>query len=142
LENEYSVTVLDNLSTGLRDNLPESDKTRFIIGDVRDFELVSAAIEGHEYVVHPAAQAFIPLSYELPLQIAETNAEEKEVTIDESRLRPNDLETLVTDNSRANKILGWRPETTFKEGIRRTIRWYIDNHKMWGYERHGWQWRY
>lgn len=74
LERGYEVTVLDNLSIGLRDNLPESDKMRVITGDVRDFELVSTVIHGHQYVMHLAAQAFIPLSYQLPLQICETNA--------------------------------------------------------------------
>lgn len=301
LEKGYEVTVLDNLSIGLRDNLPESENLRLITGDVRDFELVSTAIRGHNYVMHLAAQAFIPLSYELPLQVAEVNAigsinvfkaclnhgvnrlvhisssevygsarytpmdeqhplhpqstyavakatsdmwaqtffwehklpvvilrpfntfgpreslpyfipemirqclkegvihvgnletsrdftyvedtvgamvtaletediegeiinvgtsktlkmrsildltksetsaEGKEVVVDESRLRPNDVTTLMSETSKARKILGWEPKTAFDEGLRRTIDWYIDNGKMWGYEKHRWQWRY
>ena len=71
LGKKYGLTVLDNLSTGMRDNLPSSNRIRLVIGDVRGFELVSTAIKDHEYVFHLAAQAFIPLSYELPLQIAE-----------------------------------------------------------------------
>jgi dTDP-glucose 4,6-dehydratase len=77
LKREYEVTVLDNLSIGLRDNLPKSDdvaRVRMITGDVRDFELVSTVVPGHQCVMHLAAQAFIPLSYQLPLQICETNA--------------------------------------------------------------------
>ena len=27
--------------------------------------------------------------------------------------------------------LGWRPETTFNDGIRKTIRWYLDNEEWW-----------
>jgi len=72
----------------------------------------------------------------------ELGAEEKDAVIDKDRLRPKDVETLITDNSKARKILGWKPMTTFEDGIRRTIKWYIDNGKMWGYEKHGWLWRY
>jgi len=301
LDKGYEVTVLDDLSTGLRDNLPESSRLKLVIGDVRDFELVSTAIRGHQYVMHLAAQAFIPLCYQRPLEIAEVNsigsinvfkacldhaikrlvhisssevygsaqytpmdeqhplcpystysvakvaadmwaqtfywehklpvvilrpfntygpreslpyfipemirqclkesvihvgnletsrdftyvedavaamvsaletenvegeiinigsgetrkmkdilkliqqetgAEKKQVVLDKSRLRPRDLETLVTDNAKARKILGWAPRIGFEEGIRRTLKWYINHGQTWGYEKHGWKWRY
>jgi len=301
LEKNYKVTVLDNLSIGLRDNLPKSNQLRLVTGDVRDFELVSTVVRDHQFVMHLAAQAFIPLSYELPLQVAETNstgslnvfkaclnhnvkrivhisssevygsakytpmdeqhplcpqstyavakvaadmwaqtfhwehklpvvilrpfntfgpreslpyfipemirqcikkptihvgnletsrdftyvedttkamlnaletekiegeiinigtnkthkmkeildlikketnAEEKEIVKDKSRLRPSDVSILITDNRKARKILGWKPETNFLEGIQKTVQWYVDSGKLWGYEKHGWQWRY
>jgi len=301
LKRDYEVTILDNMSIGLRDNLPKSNGVRLVTGDVRDSELVSTAVQGHPYVMHLAAQAFIPLSYELPLQVAEANAigsinvfkaclnhsvkrlvhisssevygsakytpmneqhplcpqstyavakaaadmwaqtfhwehklpvviirpfntfgpyeslpyfipemirqclkdpeihvgnletrrdftyvedtteamilalemekiegeiinigtrktlemkqilqlikkeanaENKSVIMDESRLRPKDVDILITDNTKARKILGWKPSISFKEGIRKTINWYVDSGKMWGYEKHGWRWRY
>ncbi len=74
LQNEFQVTVFDDLSIGLRANLPKSKKLRFIKGDVRDFEAVSSAVHAHPYVIHLAAQAFVPLSYEMPRQVAEVNA--------------------------------------------------------------------
>lgn len=301
LEKGYEVTVQDNMSIGLRDNLPKDRKLKLITGDVRDFELVATVARAHPYVMHLAAQAFIPLSYQLPLQVAEVNAigsinvfkacldhgvkrlihissseiygsaehtpmdekhvlhphstyavakaaadmwaqtfywerklpvvilrpfntfgsreslpyfipemvrqcvkepeihvgnletqrdftyvddtveamvmaletdgiegeiinigtgktwkmrdilnlvkketdsEEKEVIVDEHRLRPKDVDILLSDNSKARKILGWRPTTEFKEGIKKTVDWYLNNSKMWGYEKHGWHWRY
>ena len=301
LKEQFEVTVFDDLSTGLRDNLPKNKKLRFIQGDVRDFKSVSSAVHKHPYVMHLAAQAFVPLSYQLPLQTAEVNAtgslnvfkacldhnvkrlihisssevygtaqytpmneqhplqphstyavakatadlwaqtlhwehklpvvilrpfntygpreslpyfipemirqclkqpkihvgnlktsrdftyvedtaeamtaalkteniegetinigtrktwkmkdvlnlikkqthtEEKEVVTDERRLRPNDVKTLITDNSKAKKLLGWKPKTTFQEGIKKTIQWYLKNGELWGYEKHGWPWRY
>lgn len=301
LSGGYEVTVLDNLSIGLRDNLPKNERLQLVTGDIRDFELVSSVIRGHRYVLHLAAQAFIPLSYELPLQVAEVNSvgsinifkaclnydvkrlvhisssevygsakytpmneqhplcpystyavakaaadmwaqtfywehklpvvilrpfntfgpreslpyfipemirqclkeplirvgnletsrdftyvedsvkamraaletekiegevmnlgtcqtwkmkeildlirketgnEGKDIEVDKRRLRPKDVTTLITDNSKARKILGWKPTVKFEDGIRRTIEWYANNRKMWGYERHGWQWRY
>jgi len=301
LKEEYEVTVLDNLSTGLRDNLPKTTQLKLVTGDVRNFELVSTIVRRHKNVMHLAAQAFIPLSYQQPLETSEVNAigsinifkaclnhavkklvhisssevygsakympmdeqhpvcpqstysvakaaadmwaqtlnwehklpvvilrpfntfgpreslpyfipemirqclkeqvirvgnletsrdftyvedtvnamiaaletqniegeiinvgtcktrkmkeildiikretevEEKDVVVDKSRLRPKDVETLITDNSKARKILGWTPTTEFEDGIRKTIKWYIDNSKTWGYEKRGWLWRY
>lgn len=69
----------------------------------------------------------------------ETNAQKKPVVPDKNRLRPRDVETLVTDNTKARKILNWKPTTTFEEGIKKTIKWYKDNNQTWGYEKHGWK---
>jgi nucleoside-diphosphate-sugar epimerase len=35
----------------------------------------------------------------------------------------------VADNSLAKKLLGWKPEVMFKEGLRRTIDWYVATRK-------------
>jgi len=301
LAREYDVTVLDNLSTGFRDNLPISDRLTLITGDVRDFEMVSTIVRGHKGVMHLAAQAFIPFSYEAPLQVAtvnamgsinlfkaclnhkveriihvsssevygsarhtpmdethplnpcstysvakaaadmwaqtfywehnlpvvilrpfntfgpretlpyfipemirqcikeptirvgnletrrdftyvddcvnamiaaletedgegqiinlgtsrtqkmrdildlikkEADAEDKDVVVDKERLRLRDVEVLVADSKKAKKVLDWNPGTSFEEGIRKTIEWYDDVGRMWGYEKRGWPWRY
>jgi len=301
LNANYHVTVLDDLSTGLKENLPKNNKLKLIEGDIRVSSIVSKIIRSHPYVIHLAAQAFIPFSYQMPLQVAEVNAigsinilkackdskvkrlvhisssevygsakyvpmdekhplqpystysvakvaadlwaqtfhwehklpvvilrpfntfgpreslpyfipemirqcikepiikvgnlktsrdftyiedttnamikaletpniegeiinigtskthkmkdiltlikketgaEKKQVVLDKNRLRPRDVETLVTDNTKARKILDWKPTITFEEGIRKTIKWYKDNSQTWGYEKHGWKWRY
>jgi len=301
LERGYTVTVFDNLSVGILENLPHSYNLRLITGDVRDFELLSTVIHDHTCVMHLAAQAFIPLSYELPLQVAEVNgigsinvfkaclnhgvrrvihvsssevygsaknepmneqhplcplstyavakaaadmwaqafywehklpivilrpfntygpreslpyfipemirqclketvirvgnletsrdftyvkdtvnamitalemeniegevinigtcktwkmkeilemikektgAEGKEVVVDESRLRHKDVTKLIADNAKTRKILGWKPEIKFEEGIERVIKWYENNKRKWAYEKHEWQWRF
>jgi len=72
----------------------------------------------------------------------ETNADEKEVVADKGRFRPKDLNVLITDNRKAMRLLKWTPTTSFEEGIRKTIRWYLENGQKWGYEEHGWNWRY
>ena len=35
------------------------------------------------------------------------------------------------DPAKIHKELGWLPETTFADGIRRTIQWYLDHRKWW-----------
>ena len=62
--------------------------------------------------------------------------------------RYSDLITYVTDRpghdlryaidpSKLRDELGWRPEETFDTGIRKTVRWYLDNEWWWGPIRRG-----
>lgn len=303
LSDGYFVTVFDNLSLGSIDNIPNDHKNlRLIAGDVRDYEMVSAVIRGHEYVIHMAAQAFIPMSYDLPVKCADVNAlgslnvfkaclnghdckriihisssevygpakympmdeehplnpkstyavsklaadlwaqtmefehklpvvilrpfnafgirdtlprfipemirqcikepvikvgdistsrdftyvedlsraivlaletediegdiinigtgkshtmsnvldmikniigsEKKETIQDTTRLRPHDVDVLISSTEKASKVLGWKNEINLNEGLKRTINWYMENGKTWNYEKRGWNWRY
>jgi len=54
LEQGWSVTVLDDLSTGRKENLPRG--ARFVRGDVRDVSTVARLVRGQDYVFHLAAQ--------------------------------------------------------------------------------------
>ena len=45
------------------------------------------------------------------------------ISSDASRLRPYDVGKLNCDNTKAQKILGWKPEIPLEEGLRRTIEW-------------------
>ena len=74
----YAVTVLDNLSTGSRDNLKAhlaNPNFRFIEGDIRDGAAVKRALSGAEAVVHEAAMISVPLSIEDPALAHEVNVE-------------------------------------------------------------------
>lgn len=72
-EKGYQVTVLDNLSTGLRESVPE--KARFIHGDVLDQELLEQILKENqiEAVVHFAAKLVVPESVENPGLYYENN---------------------------------------------------------------------
>lgn len=64
----YDVRILDNLSTGSRDNMIHlAGRVEFIHGDLRDPEIVAAAVEGIDVVFHQAALASVPRSIEHPL---------------------------------------------------------------------------
>ena len=74
LANGDEVRVLDNFSTGRRENLVGlEDKIELIEGDIRDYWTVVKAVEGIDYVLHQAALASVPRSVKNPLTSNEAN---------------------------------------------------------------------
>lgn len=47
------------------------------------------------------------------------------------RLGRSEVEELRVDYSRVNQISGWRPQYSWEDGIRATIKWYADNRQRW-----------
>ena len=45
--------------------------------------------------------------------------------------RPGHDARYAIDPSRIREELGWRPSVTLEEGMRRTVRWYLDNEAWW-----------
>src|SRR5262245_64585392 len=65
------VTVLDNLSVGGRDAVP--DGARFVHGDIRDQAAVSTALDAVDCVFHLAAQVTIRGSFDRFYDDLDTN---------------------------------------------------------------------
>jgi UDP-glucose 4-epimerase len=73
LERGHEVTVLDNLSSGYRQNLDLMPAARFVEGDVRDEQALDRAAEGAEAIFHLAASVGNTRSIEHPLLDSEIN---------------------------------------------------------------------
>lgn len=74
VENEESVKVLDNLSTGKIGNIKNLlDKIEFIEGDFTDLETAKKAVEGVDYVLHQGAIPSVPRSIHDPVNTNNTN---------------------------------------------------------------------
>ncbi len=74
LEQGEKVRVLDNFSTGKRENLEEiQEKIDLLEGDVCDSQAVERAVEGVDYVLHQAAIPSVPRSVENPFESHEAN---------------------------------------------------------------------
>jgi UDP-glucose 4-epimerase len=71
LEEGHEVTVLDNLSKGFRDLVPEG--ARFIEGDLADEESLPAWLKGHDAVIQMAAFIEVARSVQEPVLFAENN---------------------------------------------------------------------
>ncbi|MPZ07151.1 MAG: NAD-dependent epimerase/dehydratase family protein [Nitrososphaeraceae archaeon] len=59
--------------------------------------------------------------------IADIMSHEPSITIDASRIRPDDVETLICDYSKANRLLGWSPTVSLRHGLEVTIDWIRKN---------------
>jgi nucleoside-diphosphate-sugar epimerase len=64
---------------------------------------------------------------ELVRMIADILSRDYSITIDPSRIRPSDVETLISDYSKANRLLGWAPSISLREGLERTVEWIRKN---------------
>lgn len=80
------VRILDNFSTGKRENIGEVkgilqqeinsavfDKLEIIEGDVRSYHIVREAVEGSDFILHQAALPSVPRSVKDPLTTNEVN---------------------------------------------------------------------
>ena len=68
----HDVRILDNFSTGFRENLP--DGADVVEGDLTELDDVRAALKGIELVFHQAAIRSVPRSVDDPLASHEANA--------------------------------------------------------------------
>jgi UDP-glucose 4-epimerase len=70
-----TVTVLDDLSTGRRENLRAvRDRIRFIRGSVARLDVCRRAVQGVDYVLHHAALTSVPQSTRAPVSAHQINA--------------------------------------------------------------------
>lgn len=60
--------------------------------------------------------------------IAEIMGTDVEIETDEIRFRPekSEVERLWCDNAKIERITGFKPRTTLREGLRKTIEWFAD----------------
>lgn len=47
------------------------------------------------------------------------------------RLGKSEVEELRVDYSRLNKLTGWKPKYSWEEGLKETIKWYVENRDRW-----------
>lgn len=74
LKGGAEVVVLDNLSTGRRDNLANAgDRIHWIEGDIRDRETLDRAVAGCDTVFHQAAVVSVPKTVDDPVTSAQVN---------------------------------------------------------------------
>ena len=73
LADGHRVRILDNFSTGKRENIPDSAEVEVIEGDVGDYETVRRAMEQVDIVFHEAAIASVPETVGNPLASERVN---------------------------------------------------------------------
>jgi len=71
IEKGHEVSVIDNLSTGKRENL--NPRAKFFEEDLRNFERIRPIFDGVDFVFHEAALPRIPLSIQKPRESNDIN---------------------------------------------------------------------
>jgi nucleoside-diphosphate-sugar epimerase len=69
------VRILDNFSTGRRENLPANDACEVIDGDVADPAAAARAVAGCDFVLHQGAIPSVPRSIQEPLATHHANVD-------------------------------------------------------------------
>lgn len=110
---------------------------RVVVGNIeprRDFTFVSDTVGGFILLAQKdgvEGQTFnlgtkkdISIG-ELIVLISKLIGVEPEIEVEQQRVRNNQTEViqLLSDNSKASKILGWQPTCTLEEGLKLTIEW-------------------
>lgn len=115
----------------------------------RDFTYVSDTVEG--FIRAAQAEGVAGKTFNLGYgdevsigaladMILELVGRPVKVVVDEERLRPEKSEVmrLLSDNTKAREVLGWRPQVDIREGLSHTIDWireHLDLYRVGTYEK-------
>ncbi|MCL5985032.1 MAG: GDP-mannose 4,6-dehydratase [Actinobacteria bacterium] len=111
------------------------------LGDVnttRDFTYVEDTVNGFLKIAESAKSVGQVINVGAGNEISISNVvmlverilnKKLQIKIEEERIRPSKSEVrrLVSDSSKAKKLLGWKPEYTFESGLGKTIEWFAKN---------------
>ncbi len=114
LKRGYSVRVLDNFSTGKRENLKDFAKDiELIEGDIRSFHIVQKAVKDIDVVLHQAALPSVPRSINDPITSNEVNVVGTLNILDAAK--ENNVKRIVYASS--SSVYGDNPELPKHEGM-------------------------
>jgi len=88
LKNKHEIIVVDNLSTGFKDNLKEvMDQITFVEGNAANEELMMEQLKGVDCVSHQAALTSVPRSMKNPMETFKETMTASVVTLECARQR-------------------------------------------------------
>jgi UDP-glucuronate 4-epimerase len=98
----------------------------------RDFTFVDDIARGAVAAIRPLGYEIINLGSDAPVVLADALATVEEFVgrtalIDRLDMHKSDVRATWANISKAERLLGWRPQVTMREGVRRLVDWYNDN---------------
>ncbi len=114
------------------------DEPIVVFGDgsqQRDFTYVDDIARGTVAALRPLGYEVINLGGDRPVRLDAVIAEiarllGKEPQIERRAAHPADVLATWADVRRARELLGWTPEISIEEGLRRSVAWYRENRAM------------
>ncbi len=58
-----------------------------------------------------------------------------EITLEQRRLRPLDVEQLQANYFKLHHLTGWSPQVSFEKGLQNTVAWYNENNRQWPWDK-------
>lgn len=114
LKSGHSVRVLDNFSSGKRENLKKFENDiELIEGDIRSYHIVQQAVKGIEVILHQAALPSVPRSIKDPITSNEVNVNGT-LNILEASAESNVRRVVYASSS---SVYGDNPELPKHEGM-------------------------
>lgn len=117
----YKVRVLDDFSTGKRENIERfltNSNFELVEGDIRNLEICKKSVEGVKYILHQAAWGSVPRSIEMPLIYEEVNIKGHLNMMEAARLNGNIKKFVYASSS---SVYGDHPVLPKVEGIEGNI---------------------
>jgi UDP-glucuronate 4-epimerase len=101
----------------------------------RDFTFVEDIARGTVAALRPVGYEIINLGGDREVQLSWVIAEiarllGKKPVIEYRPVHPADVPSTRADVSKAARLLGWRPEISIEEGLRRAVEWYFANRDL------------
>jgi nucleoside-diphosphate-sugar epimerase len=98
----------------------------------RDFTFVDDIARGTIAALRPLGYEVINLGGDQTVSLNEiiekiVQMVGKKARIEYRPMHPADVFTTKADVSKAGRLLGWRPEVSIDEGLRRSVEWYFEN---------------
>jgi UDP-glucose 4-epimerase len=90
------------------------------VGDAVAANLLALEKADNEYLNIATGQGTTTMEVFRTLQAATNYGQEAEMKPE----RPGEIQAVVLDVAKAERLLGWKPETSFKQGVGRTVAWY------------------
>jgi len=108
-DSSAKIVVLDNLSMGRMDNIPNDDRVEFVKGDVSDLDILNDVFKryDYDYIIHLAAIASVPDSIDDPVRTHRINFDSTLNIIEHARKQKN-LKRMIFASSAA--VYGDNPE--------------------------------
>jgi UDP-glucuronate 4-epimerase len=98
----------------------------------RDFTYVDDIAAGTIAALRPVGFDIFNLGSDQPLKLSELITRIEELTGRKAQIEyrpwhPADMMATWADISKARRVLGWEPKTTFREGLEKLVAWYEAN---------------
>jgi len=124
-------TIITQVLKGNRLKLGNLQPTRdlnYVLDTVEGFIQVAESPESVGEVINIGSGYEITIG-ELARKIIKLIGKDVEIVCESERIRPekSEVERLLCDNTKALKLVGWRPNTNLDKGLRKTIDWIKEN---------------